>query len=99
MLAARLGLEESGGAYVYSVVGGSPADEAGLQGDRGASAGALLGRGDVIVEVDGEPIRGAGDLAAAIGEGEIGEPVSTTVVSDNGREEVEVGLVRPPDGG
>lgn len=96
-LAARLGLETPGGAYVYGVAAGSPAAEAGLRGDRGFASGALLGGGDVILEVQGEPIRGAGDLAAAIAEGEIGETLTLTVVQDGERGEVEVELA-PPQG-
>ncbi len=77
---------------------GSPAAEGGLRGDRGFAAGALLGGGDVILEVDGEPIRGAGDLAAAIAEGEMGENLTFTVVQDSEREEIEIELAPPPDG-
>ncbi len=98
-LAERLGLETPGGAYVYGVETASPADEAGLSGDRGFASGALLGGGDVILEVDGEPIRGAGDLAAAIAEGEPGETLTLTVVQDGERREVEVELAPPPEGG
>ena len=98
-LAARLGLEAPGGAYVYGVVAGSPAAEAGLRGDRGFAAGALLGGGDVILEVDGESISGAGDLAAAIAEGETGENLTLTVLQDGERKKVEVELAPPPEGG
>jgi S1-C subfamily serine protease len=97
-LATRLGLEEPVGAYVYGVVGGSPAAEADLSGDRGVQSGALLGGGDVILEVDGKPIRGPGDLAAAVAAGEPGETLSLTVVSGGEREEIEVELAPPPDG-
>lgn len=96
-LAERLGLETPGGAYVYGIATGSPADEAGLSGDRGFASGALLGGGDVILEVDGEPIRGAGDLAAAIAEGEPGETITLTVVQDGERRRVEVELAPPPE--
>ena len=98
-LAERLDLETPGGVYVYGVTNGSPADEAGLSGDRGFAADALLGGGDVILEVEGEPIRGAGDLAAAIAEGEPGETITLTVVQDGERKEVEVELAPPPEGG
>ena len=98
-LADRLGLETPGGAYVYGVAAGSPAAEAGLRGDRGFTTGALLGGGDVILGVDGEPIRGAGDLAAAIAQGETGETLTFTVVQGGAREEVEIELAPPPEGG
>lgn len=95
-LAGALGLEEPGGAYILSVVEGSPADEAGLRGDRAAAQGALLGGGDVILAVEGEKLRNAGDLAAALADQEIGEEVTLTVLRDGRRQEIEVTLDTRP---
>lgn len=95
-LARALGLDEPGGAYIASIAEGSPADEAGLQGDRGAAQGALLGGGDVVLAVEGEEVRGAGDLAAALADQEIGEEVSLTVVRGGQRQEVDVTLEPRP---
>jgi serine protease Do/serine protease DegQ len=54
-LARTMNLELPGGAVVAEVEPGTPAARAGLE------------RGDVIVEVNGEPIRDAGDLRNLVG--------------------------------
>jgi len=98
-LAESLGLQEPGGVYVYSVEGGSPADEAGLQGDRAAMQGALLGGGDVILSVAGQEVSSTGDLRAALADQEIGDEVTLTVLRDGESQEVEVTLApRPGEG-
>jgi S1-C subfamily serine protease len=50
-----MGLELPGGAVVAEVEPGTPAARAGLE------------RGDVIVQVNGEPIRDAGDVRNLVG--------------------------------
>ena len=46
----RSGVEQASGVRVIEIASGSPADRAGLQ------------RGDVIVEIDGEPVTGVDDI-------------------------------------
>jgi serine protease DegQ len=77
-----LGVEE--GALVQRVSDGSPAARAGLR------------EGDVIVELDGEPIRTVEDLFAAIREREPGQRVEVTTVRDGERRTIEVRLARLP---
>lgn len=77
-----LGVEE--GALVQSVSEGSPA------------ARARLREGDVIVELDGQPIRTVEDLYAAIREREPGQTVELTIVREGDRRTVEVTLGRLP---
>jgi len=99
-LAESLGLEEPGGAYVYSVERGSPADQAGLEGDRAATQGALLGGGDVVLAVGGEEVGNVGDLRAALADQEIGDEVTLTVLRDGERREIPVTPEsRPGEGG
>jgi 2-alkenal reductase len=58
-----LNIEETTGAYIISVVENSPADKAGLQGGSEPSALiSLFAGGDLIIEVDGRPVRVFGDL-------------------------------------
>ena len=77
-----LGVEE--GALVQSVGDGSPAQRAGLRA------------GDVIVEVDGDPIRTAEDLYAAIRQRDPGDAVELTVVRGGDRENLDATLARLP---
>ena len=64
-LARALGYETPRGALIVGVNGGSPGDKAGLRG--GSQDTDVLGRtvstgGDVIVQIDGRPVRGADDV-------------------------------------
>jgi 2-alkenal reductase len=69
-LAQALGYHVQRGALIEDVTGGSPADRAGLQGGtrdvnvlgiRGLATG-----GDVIVAIDGTPVRGADDVVRLV---------------------------------
>ena len=62
-LVEALKLENSRGALVNSVFGGSPADESGIL------------PGDVIVEIGGVPVRDSDDLILTVGELPVGETV------------------------
>ena len=74
----RESLESARGAVVASVSDGSPADEGGIQA------------GDVVVEFDGEAVRGARQLSRLVQETPEGRPVGITVRRDGGRQELEV---------
>ncbi|MBA3735822.1 MAG: trypsin-like peptidase domain-containing protein [Actinobacteria bacterium] len=68
-LARVLGYKTQHGALIVSVSGGSPGEKAGLAGgsrevdvlDRTVTTG-----GDVVVEIDGQPIRGADDVVRLV---------------------------------
>ncbi len=79
------------GVVVQSVVPGSPAAQAGLEGLRESRRGVVLG--DVIVAVGGEPVRSIGDLVLAFEEIGIGGVARLTVERDGRRRDVEVELV------
>lgn len=81
--AARLGIQ---GVVIYRTVPGSPASRAGLRGID-PSTGAL---GDVIVAVNGAPVRRLSDLTAALGKAKIGEPVQLTIDRDGRKRTVSV---------
>lgn len=73
-------------AVVVEVMADSPAARAGLQ------------VGDLIIAVDGEPLRAATDLATQIAKRRVGDEVALTVVRTDGRqEEVTVVLGEHPD--
>jgi len=72
----RLGIEAEDGAFIYDVIPGSGAEEAGLQ------------QGDVIVAVDGDSITSNDELGAAIAEHEPGDEIELTI--DRGGDEQTV---------
>jgi len=77
-LADYFGLgERSGGVLVTSVVENSPAAKAGLKA------------GDCIIEVDGTPLKSAGELSRAVNRKETGE-VTLTLMRDKKRRTVKV---------
>jgi S1-C subfamily serine protease len=74
------------GAVVTDVEDGSPAATAGVQA------------GDIVVELDGDPVSGEAALASAIRAHDPGDTVVLTIVRDGTRTTVEATLgVRPPD--
>jgi serine protease Do len=84
-LADSFKLDRPEGALVSNVEPGSPAEKAGLR------------TGDVIRKVDGQPIRGAGDLPALIGQSAPGERVALEVWRDGRAQELEARLGNAAD--
>ena len=72
------------GVMVGAVTPGSPADEAGLKGVRGTTAG------DVIVAIDGEEVKGNAEFVRAIARRRPGDKVKLTL--DRGGEQSEVAV-------
>lgn len=87
-----LGLARQTGAYVISVVPGSPADEAGLVGGTGqTSYTGLPSGGDLIVAVDGRPVNTFSEmLSYLIANKSPGEQITLTIL--RGTKEMEVPL-------
>lgn len=81
-LAEAFGAPVSGGAVVGGVERGAPAERAGLR------------QGDIIIEVNGRPVRSASDLRNRIGLLRIGARVSLIVVRDGHRRSVEATVER-----
>jgi serine protease DegQ len=73
VLAQAMGINVSSGALVSQVVPGSPAAKAGIKS------------GDVITDLDGNPITGSSDLRISIGEKAAGTTVRLTLLR-NGKE-------------
>lgn len=83
-VAEEFGLEVEGGAVIDRVEPGTAADDAGLQA------------GDIIIELDGEPLDSMSDLAVDIRRRDPGERITLTVVRDGRRLELEVTLGERP---
>jgi len=87
------------GAYVVEVVNGSPADKGGLIGGSRSDTGipGLLGGGDLIVAIDGLPVRVFGELLSYLMNNKIpGDEVIITVIRDNDLKEVTITLGKRP---
>jgi S1-C subfamily serine protease len=82
------------GVAVRDVIPGGPAEKGGLEGiqKRGFRRGYVLG--DVIVAVDGEPVRSAEDLLDTFEARGVGRQVTLTIERDGKKRDVDVELVR-----
>jgi serine protease Do len=83
---AALALEEGRGVLVRRVVPGSAAEEAGLL------------EGDVIVELEGRPVRGPRELARTVGRVIPGEPLNLRVWRGGQILSLQAHLMERPDG-
>ncbi len=84
-LATSLRLENDEGALVGSVFTGSPAEGAGIQ------------PGDVIAEIDGEPIEDWSELLTVVADLRPGSSTAFAVLRENGRLETRVEIARRDD--
>jgi 2-alkenal reductase len=92
-------LETQQGAYIDSVIQGSPADRAGLRGSTGSRVVNGLEvpvGGDVIIEADGRPIRDFSDLLVAVAFKRPGDPLTLTILREGQRQGVTVTLAPRP---
>ena len=98
-LARHLGYEATRGAIVSAIRDESPAERAGLQGGDGRETfnGVRVTQGgDVIVAIDGKPVRSADDVVREISERLPGQTVAVTIVRDSDRKLVRVRLGSRP---
>jgi len=80
------GVEKGRGALISEVEEGSPAEEAGLKA------------GDVIIAIDADKVRDAGDLIEYILDTDPGDKVSVTVMRNKAEVMIEVEVVELRDG-
>jgi S1-C subfamily serine protease len=94
-------LDTQQGAYIASVVSGGPAEAAGLRGTSGTrqvDGFDIPTGGDVIVEVDGEPVIDFSDLLVRIASSSPGDTLELTIIRGGERVSVSVTLqARPTD--
>ncbi len=84
-MAKNLGLENTQGAFVSSLVPGSPAQAAGVKA------------GDVITAVDGKPVRTSQDLKNRLGLMTVGTSVELAVNRDGKKMDIKVAIGKTPN--
>jgi len=87
-LAAELGLS---GVLILGVVPDGPAAKAGMRPTRRVQGGRIV-LGDVIVAIDGQPVRSVNDLLAALERYQVGTRVQVTLLRDGGEVVIEAVL-------
>jgi S1-C subfamily serine protease len=99
-LAEHFDLPTERGAWLQEVTPGGPADRAGLKGggkrENRFQASTFLDGGDVVVEVDGKPVRDSNDLGDAVAAKEPGDTVDVVVYRGDARKTVKVTLAKRP---
>ena len=93
-------LETQQGAYIDRVIASSPAEEGGLRGTSGTRSIDGLPipvGGDVVVEVDGNPVVDFADLLVRVAFRSPGDMLELTIIRDGQRRQVDVTLVTRPD--
>ena len=83
--------EQLKGVLVVNVVPGGPADQAGLRPTERDENGRLV-LGDIIVAIDGKPIRLRSDLMSALAGHKVGDVVTVTVQRESEQVKVPVTL-------
>jgi S1-C subfamily serine protease len=87
-LVRRLGLD---GVLILTISPNTTAEKAGLRGTQRNEAGKIV-LGDLIVAVDGEPIRTTDDLSRIIDKHKVGDVVPLTILREGKKMEVQVHL-------
>jgi S1-C subfamily serine protease len=97
-IASELDLPVDAGALVESVEDGGPAEEAGLRGsETDELSGDIAEPGDLIVSLDGEPVRTADDVVAAVAGKQPGDKVELEVYRGDEKRTLEVELGERPE--
>jgi S1-C subfamily serine protease len=100
-LADHLGLPVKTGALITDVVGGSPAERAGLKGSTGETTFELQHiktGGDVVIAVDGKPVLQNNDLSELVAQHKPGDVVTLDIIRDGHHATADVTLgSRPAD--
>jgi S1-C subfamily serine protease len=99
-LAEALDLPVEEGVIVQTVVGGGPADEAGIQAGKTSAEveGQQIGLGgDIITEVDGKKVASMDEMIEIIQESEPGDELTLTIVRDDQEKTADVTLGTQPE--
>ncbi|HEX7557125.1 MAG TPA: PDZ domain-containing protein, partial [Leptolinea sp.] len=94
----ELGLTSTSGTYLLDVIPGGPADKAGLiGGHKTTRIRGLLAGGDLIIAVDGRPVRVYGDLMGYLMTNKNpGDSIVIRIIRDNQEKELTLTLGKRP---
>jgi S1-C subfamily serine protease len=95
-LAEDLNLASDQGALVVEVTADSPAEKAGLRGGRTDTGQGVPAGGDLIVAVDGKPVRDSNAVANAISRKQPGDEAEITYYRGDTKKTVKVELTKRP---
>ena len=96
-LSRRLLGQDATGVVILQVVSGSPAARAGLRAVQ-SNGGRRVQVNDVIVAIDGKPVKNFGELLSVLDEHEFGDMVKLTVRRGEDRRDVEIALAGDASG-
>jgi S1-C subfamily serine protease len=97
-LASQLDLPVDSGALLREVEEGDPADDAGLRGSEvDELTGEIAEPGDVIVGIDGEPVRSADDVVATVAGKQPGDTIEVEIYRGDDERTVRVELGERPE--
>ncbi|MBU4385597.1 MAG: S1C family serine protease, partial [Actinobacteria bacterium] len=83
-IAEQYDLPVSDGAYITRVVPEGPADKAGIKS------------GDIVVEIDGKPVKGMDEIISEVRGRSVGDTVSLTYYDGNEKKKADVTLEEKP---
>jgi S1-C subfamily serine protease len=96
-VASEAGLPVDSGALVESVEDDTPAERAGLRGSEiDELSGEVSQAGDLIVSIDGEPVRSADDVVSAVAGKQPGDTVELEIYRGDDKRTVSVELGERP---
>jgi S1-C subfamily serine protease len=97
-VANQADLPADSGALVESVEDGTPAERAGLRGSEiDELSGEVSRAGDLIVAVDGEPVRSADDVVAAVAGKQPGDTIELDIYRGDDKRTESVELAERPE--
>jgi S1-C subfamily serine protease len=97
-LASEIDLPADSGALLERVEEGDPADEAGLRGsETDELTGEITDPGDLIVAIEGEPVRSADDVVALVAGKQPGDTIAVELFRGDDRRTVRVELGERPE--
>jgi S1-C subfamily serine protease len=96
-VASQADLPVDSGALVESVEDGTPAESAGLRGSEiDELSGEVSQAGDLIVAIDGEPVRSADDVVSAVAAKQPGDTVELEIYRGDDKRTISVELGERP---
>ncbi len=84
------------GVLIAQTVSGGPAAKAGLRGGTGESTSSIPRGGDIILAIDGRPVRAVQDISNYLDTKKPSDEVTLTILRDGVKQEIKVTLAPWP---